>query len=118
MRKRILVVDDEQDIVALLAANVQAWGHDVVTASSATEARACCEDQVPDVLLLDVTMPDVDGPTLLRSLRDEGIAPHHFYLVSALPRSQLAELAAELGVGFVAKPFTAPTLRAALAPVI
>lgn len=115
---RFLVVDDEPDVLILVKANVRRWGHEAVTAATLDEARRLCAEDPPDVLLLDVTMPEMDGPTFLRSLREEGIEPAHVYLLSAIPPDQLTDLAGSLDVGYVSKPFTAQGLRAELASVL
>ncbi len=62
----ILVVDDELGIRALLSEILTDEGHSVELAENAVEARACRERQRPDLVLLDIWMPDVDGITLLK----------------------------------------------------
>jgi DNA-binding response OmpR family regulator len=107
----ILVVDDHPDVLALLRANVQAWGHDCFTAASAAEARDILESSEVDVMFLDVSMPDVDGVTFLTQIRSEGLEPDRVALVSALPSDELQSLSDELGVAYLQKPFTSPMLR-------
>jgi two-component system, NtrC family, nitrogen regulation response regulator NtrX len=63
---RILVVDDEADIRGLLKEILAEEGYDVEVAADATEARASRATHVPDLVLLDIWMPDTDGITLLR----------------------------------------------------
>lgn len=115
---RFLVVDDEPDVLILVKANVRRWGHEAVTVDNLDEARRLCAEEPPDVLLLDVTMPEMDGPTFLRGLRDAGTEPEHVYLLSAIPPDQLNDLAGSLNVGYVSKPFTAQGLRSELAAVL
>ncbi len=62
----ILVVDDELGIRALLSEILTDEGHSVELAENAAQARACRERQRPDLVLLDIWMPDVDGITLLK----------------------------------------------------
>ncbi len=62
----ILVVDDELGIRALLSEILADEGHTVEVAENAAEARACRERLRPDLVLLDIWMPDVDGITLLK----------------------------------------------------
>ena len=62
----ILVVDDELGIRALLSEILTDEGHSVELAENAVQARACRERQRPDLVLLDIWMPDVDGITLLK----------------------------------------------------
>src|SRR6202453_3425376 len=63
---RILVVDDEADIRGLLKEILSDEGYDVEIAADATQARSSRAAQVPDLVLLDIWMPDTDGITLLR----------------------------------------------------
>ena len=63
---RILVVDDEADIRGLLKEILTEEGYDVEVAADATQARASRTTHVPDLVLLDIWMPDTDGITLLR----------------------------------------------------
>ena len=62
----ILVVDDELGIRALLSEILTDEGHSVELAENAVQARVCRERQRPDLVLLDIWMPDVDGITLLK----------------------------------------------------
>src|SRR4029450_4146999 len=63
---RILVVDDESDIRDLVQEILSEEGYTVETAANAAEARAACAKQAPDLVLLDIWMPDSDGISLLR----------------------------------------------------
>src|SRR6202795_4479876 len=63
---RILVVDDEADIRGLLKEILSEEGYDVEVAADATQARSSRAARVPDLVLLDIWMPDTDGITLLR----------------------------------------------------
>jgi two-component system nitrogen regulation response regulator NtrX len=63
---RILVVDDEADIRGLLKEILSEEGYEVEVAADATQARTSRATQVPDLVLLDIWMPDTDGITLLR----------------------------------------------------
>ena len=63
---RILVVDDEADIRGLLKEILSEEGYEVDVAADATQARSSRATQVPDLVLLDIWMPDTDGITLLR----------------------------------------------------
>lgn len=60
-KSRILVVDDEPDIVDLLKYNLETEGFEVSTASNGVEAIEVAKNKVPDLILLDVMMPEMDG---------------------------------------------------------
>jgi two-component system, NtrC family, nitrogen regulation response regulator NtrX len=66
MTARILIVDDEADIRGLLREILAEEGYEVDIAANAVQARAARIRQVPDLVLLDIWMPDIDGITLLR----------------------------------------------------
>ena len=63
---RILVVDDEADIRSLVKEILSEEGYEVDVAANGAEARTLRQRQQPDLVLLDIWMPDVDGITLLR----------------------------------------------------
>lgn len=115
MTTTFLVVDDDPDLRHLVTAAITRAGHRTLAAATLDQARTLCLAERPDVLLLDVTMPEMDGPTFLATLRDEGLAPSNVYLLSALDPDELAGLADSLEVRFLVKPFTLQGLRDTLA---
>ena len=69
MVEKILVVDDEQDIVDLISYNLRKEGYEVQTASNGTEAVEKAASFSPDLMVLDVMMPGMDGFEVCRTLR-------------------------------------------------
>ena len=69
----IVVVDDEPSIRELLVASLHFAGFDVATAASGSEAIEVIEKTQPDLIVLDVMLPDIDGFTVTRRIRQEGI---------------------------------------------
>ena len=65
----ILIVDDEPDIRLLTQLNLERDGHHIITAGNGTEALAAVQEAPPDLILLDVMMPDVDGWAVLDQLK-------------------------------------------------
>ena len=65
----ILIVDDEPDILLLTQLNLERDGHRIVTAGNGSEALAAVQEAPPDLILLDVMMPDVDGWAVLDQLK-------------------------------------------------
>jgi len=72
MARSILVVDDEPDIRGLLQEILEDEGYEVTTAPSALVARELIAEQIPDLVLLDIWMPDEDGVSLLKSWKVAG----------------------------------------------
>lgn len=69
MRKRILIIDDETDIVEILRARLEAEGYEVSCASDGHEALGKIPAEKPDLILLDVMMPKLNGYQLCRELK-------------------------------------------------
>ena len=118
MSATFLIVDDDPDLRYLVNVALARWGHQAIVAPTIADARRICAEAKPDVLLLDVSMPEMDGPTFLASLRADALAPRDVYLLSALDPEELAELAGALGVRYLVKPFTLQALREGLADVL
>ena len=69
MAKTIMVVDDEQHVVEVVRAMLIRKGYEVIVASNGREALETLEDARPDLILLDIVMPEMDGATLAEELR-------------------------------------------------
>lgn len=101
----VLVVDDDPDIQLLLRLELEAEGHLVVTAADGLEALDRVASTEPDVVLLDVMMPELDGWGVLELLEEPKPA---VIVISGLAtdRASHHRHAIELGaLGFVSKPF-------------
>lgn len=79
----ILVVDDEYAIVDALASILEFEGYSVVTASNGREALERFYEKSPDLVLMDVMMPEMDGREALRAIRNNGKAATPVVLMSA-----------------------------------
>lgn len=71
MHKTILVVDDEQDIVDLISYNLSKEGYEVATANNGTDAVEVAQRLRPDLVILDIMMPGMDGFEVCRALRQD-----------------------------------------------
>jgi two-component system OmpR family response regulator len=103
---RVLVVDDEENIRELLSVSLKFQGYDVLTAANGPEALDICRTNRPDLLVLDVMMPGMDGFGLLKRLRDDGIAAPALFLSA---RDSVADKVNGLTIGgddYVTKPFS------------
>jgi len=104
---RILVVDDEADIRGLLKEILSEEGYDVDVAANAAQARASRARQTPDLVLLDIWMPDVDGITLLREWSAAASNDCPVVMMSGHSTVETAVEATRLGAfDFVEKPLS------------
>jgi two-component system, NtrC family, nitrogen regulation response regulator NtrX len=104
---RILVVDDESDIRSTLKEVLTDEGHDVDVAADATQARAARARHEPDLVLLDIWMPDTDGITLLREWSSQGALRCPVVMMSGHGTVETAVEATRLGAfDFVEKPLS------------
>ena len=74
-KNRILVVDDEKGLVKLIRLNLEQDGFEVVEANNGAEAMEKLRVTLPDLVLLDVMMPDMDGFQVLKMIREIGSTP-------------------------------------------
>src|SRR5271163_5346630 len=104
---KILVVDDESDIRRLLQEILSEEGYEVEVAADAGQARAARARQVPDLVLLDIWMPDTDGITLLREWSDQAADGCPVVMMSGHGTVETAVEATRLGAyDFVEKPLS------------
>ncbi|MGD6967587.1 response regulator transcription factor [Rossellomorea vietnamensis] len=73
MSKKILVVDDEQSIVTLLKYNLEQAGYTVITANDGEEGRDLALEQVPDLMILDLMLPKIDGIEVCKQIRQQKV---------------------------------------------
>ncbi|MBS4216440.1 MULTISPECIES: response regulator transcription factor [Neobacillus] len=73
MKTKVLVVDDEQSIVTLLQYNLEQAGFEVITAMDGEEGKLLAEQESPDIIVLDVMLPKLDGMEVCKQLRLENI---------------------------------------------
>src|ERR1700754_1417762 len=103
----ILVVDDEADIRTLLKEILSEEGYEVDVAANAAQARASRAKQTPDLVLLDIWMPDVDGITLLREWSTTSTNGCPVVMMSGHGTVETAVEATRLGAfDFVEKPLS------------
>jgi DNA-binding NtrC family response regulator len=104
---RILVVDDEADIRELVRDILSEEGYTVEAAANAAEARAACAKQAPDLVLLDIWMPDTDGISLLREWQQAQSLAAPVVMMSGHGTVETAVEATRLGaIDYVEKPLS------------
>ena len=113
MRNKILIVDDETDIVSMLKDYFELNGYDTITAVNGLEAIQKAEKQ-PDIILLDINMPDIDGMEVCMRIRDFVSCPILFLTA----RIETSDKIKGFSVGaddYIIKPFSIDELGARVA---
>lgn len=111
MSLRLLVVEDDREIRAMLQSTLSVEGFEVQTAVSLSEARALLTNSPPDVVVLDLGLPDGDGLELVQSIRKQ----HNLPIVIVSARHQEAQKIRLLDAGaddYLCKPFSVSELLA------
>lgn len=110
--KKILIVDDEQNLVDFVKIRLEANNYQVVCAFDGEEALKVFAKEKPDLVLLDILMPKVDGFAVCRQLKKEGHgATTPVIMLTAKDRADDIRLAKEAKAdAFIIKPFDAATL--------
>ncbi len=112
MRKgKVLVVDDDEDILRLVSGALKSRGFDVITGSTGAQGIELCVEERPDIVILDIELPDKDGIEVCQEIRRINVVPIIFLTV----RSEETDFVLGLGVGadsYVTKPFRVSELIA------
>jgi two-component system OmpR family response regulator len=115
---KLLVVDDEPNILELLATSLRFAGFEVVTAANGRDALAKAESENPDLAVLDVMLPDMDGFSVTRKLRAAG---RHFPILFLTAKDETEDKVTGLTVGgddYVTKPFSLDEVVARIRAVL
>ena len=115
--RRVLVVDDEAHIRTVLRGYLEADGFDVAEAADGEDALAALRGEPPDLVLLDVMLPGIDGLEVLRRLRTFSDA----YVILVTARAEEVDKLVGLGVGaddYVTKPFSPREVTARVKAVL
>ena len=113
----VLAVDDEAGILRLIKLELTVQGFRVITASNGADALAIAEAQRPDIMLLDVVMPDLSGLELLRSIRERWQTP----VIMVTARDREIDKVRGLAAGaddYIVKPFGADEMGARIRAVL
>jgi two-component system alkaline phosphatase synthesis response regulator PhoP len=117
MAKTILVVDDEERILHLLKDYLEQENFRVVTAADGREALFVARHEKPDLIILDLMMPEMDGHTFMRQHRQESHTP--IILLTARVEETDKVLGLELGADdYITKPFSPRELTARIRAVL
>jgi CheY-like chemotaxis protein len=120
VNRSVLVVDDEPDIVLMVRTILELEGDSVIEAGTGEQALEVLEREEPDVVLLDIRLPGVDGWAVLERLRESGrLDGLPVLMVSAHSTPSTYQRAEEEGSsGYLTKPFTSDELLSKLEQVV
>jgi two-component system alkaline phosphatase synthesis response regulator PhoP len=117
MTQKILVIDDEAKIVEICSDYIRAANYDVITAGDGLKGLALARSQKPDLIVLDLMLPGMDGFELCRTLRQESKVPIVMLTARVEEPDKLNGL--ELGADdYITKPFSARELVARIRTVL
>jgi len=111
---RILIIEDEPDILQLLEYNLKKEGYKTLTATTGEEGLAIARAELPDLIVLDLMLPGVDGLDVCRSLKAESKTAD-ISIVMVTARNEEADIVTGLELGaddYLAKPFSPRVLLA------
>jgi DNA-binding response OmpR family regulator len=110
--KKILVVDDEPDVASLLTLMLKSQGYDVMAAGDGQEALEKARSGNPDLILLDVMLPRLDGYKVARMLKfDENYSHIPIIMLTAKIQDRDKQVGLEMGVNdYITKPFDTAAL--------
>ena len=119
-KKKILVVDDEKDLVATLAYRLEANGYEVIKANDGQEGLDKAKSEKPDLIVLDLMLPKIDGYKVCRILKfDEKYKHIPIILFTARAQESDIKLGQEVGVDvYLAKPFEPDILLSKIAELL
>ena len=119
-KQKLLIVDDEEDIRELLRFNLEKEGYPILLAASGEEALSLAEKEAPDLILLDLMLPKMDGLEVTRRLRSND-KTRHIPIVMLTAKGEEADIVAGLEIGaddYVSKPFSSKVLLARIRTVL
>jgi len=115
--KKILVVDDEEEILEDIEKALTAQGYDVTTVTTASDAMSKARVLKPDLLLMDIVLPDIEGPEAIRIMSEDPLTNNIpvIFLSGIVTRDKDGEATTEVLVGerrykAMCKPFSAQEL--------
>ena len=117
-RPRLLVVEDDPNILELLSASLRFAGFQVTTATTGADAVASARQSRPDLLVLDVMLPDLDGFDVIRRLREGGIRTPVVFLTARDATEDKIRGLTLGGDDYVTKPFSLEELTARIRAVL
>ena len=119
-KEKILVVDDEEDILELIRHNLAREGYRIVCAATGESAITKSNTEKPDLIVLDLMLPGIDGLQVARRLKDD-VRTRHIPIIMLTAKGEEADIVTGLELGaddYVTKPFSPRVLIARIRAVI
>ena len=118
--KRILLVDDTEDILLVVSRRLTSWGYEALTASSGEDGLKLAEEHLPDLILLDIMMPKMKGRDVCARLKaDPKTAKIPVIFLTALGLADHIKAGMDLGAeDYIVKPFEPAELKKRIAVVL
>lgn len=112
MAEKILIIDDEEDIVSALSIRLKALGYDVITAYDGMSGLSKSREEKPDLILLDIMLPKLDGYKVCRILKfDEKYRHIPIIMITAKSGELNKKMGEEVGADcYITKPFNSDEL--------
>lgn len=106
MAKKILLVDDEIDLLAVTKARLENAGYKTFTAESAEDALAHLQEDIPDLILLDLLLPHMQGDEFCKNIRTDLALRQIPVILFTASASNIPKIAEEIGADdYIMKPF-------------
>ena len=118
--KKILVVDDTKDILLVVSRRLQSWGYEPITAESGEEGLRLAQEHLPDLILLDIMMPQMKGRDACAFLKANPSTKHiPVIFLTALGLADHIKAGMDLGADdYIVKPFEPAELKERIAIVL
>ena len=117
LKERILLVEDEKNISHFITTVLTSNGYDVIVARTGTEANSMITSQCPDLVLLDLGLPDMDGLSIVKAVREWSLLP--IVVLSARMHERDKVTALDMGADdYITKPFGSSELLARIRAAI
>ncbi len=120
MKKTVLAIDDEENILELLKLSLDSYGYNVLTASTGMDGIGKIANEKPDIILLDLMLPDIDGSQLCRMIRlNEESRSIPIIMLSAKSKEEDKIEGLKVGADdYITKPFSIRELDARIESVL
>jgi DNA-binding response OmpR family regulator len=117
--KKILIIEDEESTLEVLHCNITRRGYDVKVAKNGEDGLVKMRNYSPDVVLLDIKLPGIDGWEVLQRINSTGLVQVKIIVISAATQKSDRIRAKSQNVSlFIAKPFDLPLLLGSIAQLI